>query len=359
GGLRVHYTVKTGTSGIGTQFNVLHGSGVGQSSYFSGVSGWVDIPEGENSAPILIEAIDDLFAESDLSVNIELDTNAAYTVHGGLGSATVNVDDDDTASIETSRLVNIASLDTTAEASVVVDDLFDFAITDFTETATGTAVAISVALKQAPSNDVTLTVYDPHGTTPALLTFTTANFSTPQSVQMGLTQGVDTGLDLAVFTDANGDSKYNDLSISLPFRQLGVPFDINTSLSTSEAGDDFPFGVRLTSKPTDTVTVALSSGDTSEGLIGTELTFTTSNWNVYQVVTVAAQDDSVLDGDMTYTVAVISASVDSKYAAQSASFLLTNQDDESPVETVINDANPAPIIASLVPVAHAAGEILG
>ena len=65
-----------------------------------------------------------------------------------------------------------------------------------------------------------------------------------------------------------------------------------TGLLTSKAGDATSFTVVLATQPTANVTLALSSSNTSEGTVSpSSLTFTSSNWNEPQTVTVTGVND--------------------------------------------------------------------
>ena len=56
---------------------------------------------------------------------------------------------------------------------------------------------------------------------------------------------------------------------------------------TSEDGDTGYFEIILTAQPTDDVTINLGSSNILEGkLIDTSVTFTPSNWNIPQIITV-------------------------------------------------------------------------
>ena len=65
--------------------------------------------------------------------------------------------------------------------------------------------------------------------------------------------------------------------------------------------------VRLTTKPTSSVTLQWSSSDTTEGVLQTDtLTFTTVNWGTWQTITVTGQDDAIDDGDVWYQIDYVS-----------------------------------------------------
>jgi hypothetical protein len=86
--------------------------------------------------------------------------------------------------------------------------------------------------------------------------------------------------------------------------------------NTTEAGGTATFTVKLSSQPTANVTIGVSSSDTSEGTVSPSLlTFTSANWNANQTVTVTGVNDSLNDGNQSYTVVLASAnSSDSGYS---------------------------------------------
>ena len=66
-----------------------------------------------------------------------------------------------------------------------------------------------------------------------------------------------------------------------------------TGLVTSKAGAPTEFTVVLATKPSATVTLNLSSSNTSEGTVSpSSLTFTTSDWDVPQTVVVTGVNDN-------------------------------------------------------------------
>src|SRR6186713_1419618 len=76
-----------------------------------------------------------------------------------------------------------------------------------------------------------------------------------------------------------------------------------TGLTTTEAGGTATFTVVLTTQPTADVTIGLTSSDTTEGtVLPASLVFTTANWNIAQTVTVTGVDDTLDDGNVTYTI---------------------------------------------------------
>jgi len=111
--------------------------------------------------------------------------------------------------------------------------------------------------------------------------------------------------------------------------------------NTTEAGGTATFTVRLTSQPTADVTIGLTSSDTTEGTVSpVSLTFTSANWNVNQTVTVTGVDDSIVDGNVAYSIVTApAASADSNYNnLNPADVAVTNIDNDYTL-TVSNDGN--------------------
>ncbi|NUQ61194.1 MAG: hypothetical protein HUU20_01830 [Pirellulales bacterium] len=101
---------------------------------------------------------------------------------------------------------------------------------------------------------------------------------------------------------------------------------------TTESGGTVTFGIVLTSEPTANVTIGLSSTDTSEGTVSpSSVTFTPTNWNQAQTVTVTGQDDGQADGHIAYRIETAPAvSGDANYNSRNADdVLLTNRDNDA------------------------------
>ena len=110
--------------------------------------------------------------------------------------------------------------------------------------------------------------------------------------------------------------------------------------NTSEAGGTASFSVKLNSKPTADVTLSLASSDTTEGTISnSKLTFTESNWNDAQTVTVKGVDDTLVDGNIAYRIVTNAAvSADAKYNnLNPVDVSVVNiNDNDIPITNVIN-----------------------
>ncbi|MNJ86224.1 hypothetical protein D3C87_37130 [compost metagenome] len=95
-----------------------------------------------------------------------------------------------------------------------------------------------------------------------------------------------------------------------------VSFSNGGTYTVSEAGTSITIGVALATQPSGNVTVNLSSSDLTEGTVSpAQLTFTTSNWNQVQNITVTGVDDTADDGNITFNVvASTTTSADATYA---------------------------------------------
>ena len=127
----------------------------------------------------------------------------------------------------------------------------------------------------------------------------------------------------AVSTDQRGRSRpydgNGDMAAICDIGAYEIAPGLNISvasqpLSTSESGGSATLGVKLETQPTADVQVSIASSDTSEGTVApTTLTFTTSNWNTTQSVSVTGVDDTVVDGTVRYDVLLTASSADTNY----------------------------------------------
>jgi hypothetical protein len=214
----------------------------------------------------------------------------------------------------------------------------------------GDQATFTVVLNSEPFNDVTLN-FDSNdageGTVDnSSLTFTSANWNAPQTVTVtgqddDLADG-DQPYAIAFSATTSDDAAYTTLTPA----NVDVTNNDNDSAGitvsaisgdTDENGAQATFTVVLDSEPFDDVTVNFDSNDTGEGTVGnTSLTFTPTNWNAPQTVTLTGQDDDLADGDQPYAVTFsATTSNDAAYAAITPTNVsVTNTDDDSAGITV-------------------------
>ena len=109
-----------------------------------------------------------------------------------------------------------------------------------------------------------------------------------------------------------------------------------TTALVSENGTTDNFTVILMSQPSSNVVLQISSDNTSEVIASPDnLTFTISNWNTPQTVTLTGVDDNLSDGNTTIQVLVRvdnASTADNRYHGLSRSLTVTNVDNETTLE---------------------------
>ncbi len=196
-----------------------------------------------------------------------------------------------------------------SDVSVTITDNDTAAIivsTPSLEMAQGTRRTYTVALGSRPAADVEVTIAGaPSGVTvsPEPLEFTPDNWSSPRTITVHAAS--DAGATTVDLEHQHAD--YEDATVILTIKSRTEPgVAINpTSLEVTE-GSSESYTVVLTSEPTATVRVAVSgaSGDVRvNGSTTRTLSFSTSNWDREQTVTVslAEDDDAVQDPAVTLT----------------------------------------------------------
>jgi large repetitive protein len=214
----------------------------------------------------------------------------------------------------------------------------------------GSTATFTVALTSEPKDDVSIQLASSNtneGTVfPVSLTFTKLNYRAPQTVTVtGVNDDVvivdgnqpfSINVGAATSTDPSFNGKFAG-QVQVTNRDddtAGVIVSPTSGLTTSEAGKTATFTVRLQSKPSDVVTVALSSDKPSEGRPNvSSVTFTPVNWSANQTVTVTGQeDDGVADGPQSYKIILAPAqSNDPNYQGKPdpADVSITNDDNDS------------------------------
>ncbi|MFN7982695.1 MAG: hypothetical protein U0Q11_12620 [Vicinamibacterales bacterium] len=207
----------------------------------------------------------------------------------------------------------------------------------------GSSTTFTIVLTSQPSANVTVGLSSNDTTegtvSPASVTFTSANWNTPQTVTI---TGVDDSLDdgdvaFTIVTAAatSADAGYSgmnpgDVSVTtIDDDTSGFTVTPTSGLTTTEAGGTAAFTVVLTSQPTANVTIGLSSSNTAEGTVSpSSVTFTSGNWNTPQTVTVTGVDDFLVDGAVAYSIVTAAAtSSDLNYSGLNASDVLASNTD--------------------------------
>ena len=240
-----------------------------------------------------------------------------------IGSVAVTVTDDDTAAV------------TVSETTLTVD-----------EGANGT---YTVKLNAQPTSDVVINATTTGSSdvtlTPATLTFTTSNWDTAQTMRVAAAQDTDAANDAATLTHkvltAGSADEYDAVTIGSV--AVTVTDDDTAAVSVSETtltvneGETAVYTVKLNAQPTgDVVINATTTGSSDVTLTPATLTFTTSNWDTAQTVTVAAaQDTDAANDAATLTHKVLTdRSADEYDAVTIGSVAVTVTDDDTAAVSV-------------------------
>ena len=190
--------------------------------------------------------------------------------------------------------------------------------------ATGT---YTVRLHKAPTADVTVTPASSDtakATVSAALTFTTTNYATPQTVTVtAVSDDLDAGQRTATISHTVGATGgYDNVTASsvtvilTNTNKAGVR--VAPTLTVDE-NDTNTYTVTLNSKPTANVTVTPASSATGTVTVSGALTFTATNWDTSQTVTVTGVNDNTTSPNVeTARISHTIASTDSKYSNLSA-----------------------------------------
>ena len=277
--------------------------GAAPSDFTAGPTSLVFTPDNwDTEQTVTVTAADDRVDDDGESVLLRFASLPAGISAGDPATATVTIVDNDTAGV-----------------SVVPDMSLDSPVG---EGSTGT---YTVVLDSEPSQNVTVTAAsDDTGAvtvTPTVLTFTTGDWSTAQTVTVTAVDdaNADDETVAVTHTAASSDSTYDNLA--------GTPVEVrvtdNETAGVTIAPGSLPspvgeggtgtYTVVLDSEPSQNVTVTAASDDTGAVTVTpTVLTFTTGNWAAAQTVTVTAVQDDNAD-DETVAVTHTAASSDSTY----------------------------------------------
>ena len=204
-----------------------------------------------------------------------------------------------------------------------------------------------VALTSQPSNPVSISVSSNNAsegtvTSPGggQLSFNSGNWNVAQNVTVtGQDDLVDDGNVAYTVTvgPGVGASEYAAITATVNLTNTdndtaGYTIQVSDATSSESAGTA-AFSVALLSQPSNPVTIALTSNDTSEGRVTSpspaQLNFTAGDWMNPQAVTVTGQDDFVDDGNVAYTITVGPGSGASEYAGITQAVNLTNTDNDT------------------------------
>ena len=278
---------------------------------------------------ITIQAVDDALFDDNQSYTIALKTiSGTGTAYDGFDPADVSVTNTDNESANDVGIVPNTS-------SISVSE-------------TGTIDSFTLKLKSEPTANVILSINSSNtaeGTvSPSSLLFSRNNWNTSQAVTVtGVDDYYDNGSTL--FSIIIGSPKTSDTNYSAKpsstINATNVDNDtagitiIASDNQTGEDGDNGTLLVLLNSQPFGDVILSVTSDNTSETNVNPDnLTFTTSNWNTSQTVTLIGVDDNDNDSNQSFNITVAGSSHttsngETSYDNLSSSVQVTNVDNET------------------------------
>ena len=222
----------------------------------------------------------------------------------------------------------------------------------------------TVRLDSSPTDAVMVTVNAGAGVTvdtdadtegnQTSLSFSTANWSTPQTVAVSAGQDADATDGIITLSHSASGGDYGAVAANLSVTVIDADKEpalvfAPESLTVAE-GESGSYTVRLDSSPTDAVTVTVNAGagvtvDTDADTEGnqTSLSFSTTNWSTPQAVAVSAGQDDDTDDD---TVTLSHSASGGDYGAVAGELVVTVSD-TTPVAGVTSAAEQAAIRAAL------------
>ena len=236
---------------------------------------------------------------------------------------------------------------------------------DLTAFEEGTSGTYELVLNLQPSADVTIAFEGRFFTgehytnvitfSPEALTFTADDWDTAQEVTITAVDNdvVDSSIVGAiVYEVTSSDGAYDGISYSFGVTvsdddMAGVTvteMEDGTTVSEDGAVTD-SYQVVLTSEPTQDVTIAVTSDDTDAATVDSDtLTFTPSNWNQPQSVTVTGVDDDIDQStDRTVSISHVATSEDTAYGGiEVASVSVTVTDDDEAAVGFVEAASTVP-----------------
>lgn len=191
--------------------------------------------------------------------------------------------------------ISYTSVDVSTDTFVICKPGFVLSSTSTTINE-GSSTTFTVKLGEAPSENITVTLTSSNENvtvSPSTLTFTSSNYNATQTVTVNTVEASDyIDWSANIIVSSVG---YNKATFIVNCKNISVNYgNIVTSLSslTILEGTSGTFTVNLESQPTQNQTVSLSSNNTDVTLSPSTLTFTPSNYDTAQIVTVTIAEDS-------------------------------------------------------------------
>ncbi len=277
----------------------------------------------------------------------------------GVGASVFAVNDDVDDGDQTCNIrATVTSGDSDYDALVVND----FPITVADDDTAGTIITpalltisepaasaiFTIALTSEPTATVTVDLASGdlnECVVPASVTLDASNWRSGIAVTVtAVDDAIDDGAQLCLVatSTASSDPKYQaiaiaDLPVTVEDDDVAGVVVAPQTLTISEPNGSSAFSITLTSEPTATVTVHLSSSDSSECIVSAAVNLDATNWATGVSVPVHAVDDWIDDGEQNCAVVTAITSLDGNYAGiAAADVAVTVQDDHDTAGIVLS-----------------------
>lgn len=243
--------------------------------------------------------------------------------------------------------VSTPTLDVTISDTDTPNLVFSETLIDVDETDADVMETYTVKLATQPTGAVTVALSSNNSDVevqPASLDFTTSDWNTAQTVTLTIKHDEDAATDNAIISHTASDADYAGVTGVVAVNVLDdetAGIEVSLTSTTVAEGSSGTFTFKLESEPTAQVTVMLTS-DNSDATFGqSSYTFTASNWETAQTVTVNVGPDD--DGeDETATITLTASGGD--YATVTPKTVTVNITDNDPkgLEFRTSDFNNIP-----------------
>ena len=304
-----------------------------------------DAPNADVTVSITKTNSDITLSSASLTFTVD-NYDQAQTVSVGAAEDDDAIDDEDTITFSAgggieaenvSRSVSVDDNDTPTPSGVmVVAPAREILIEE------GSSGTLTVALSVAPTADVSVALSSPDSEitlTPASLIFTPDNHDQAQTVTVVVEHDDDSIDDEGriILTASGGIIAPNETIAVLIEDDDGPSEGIDVSVANLkiDEGEFGTFTVRLASAPDADVAISfsfLSIGVQGLTISPSSLTFTSSNWDIEQTVTVSAGQD---DDDDSYAAEMTLSASDGYPAADAKVFVEVSDDEANPVRAEI------------------------
>ena len=277
----------------------------------------VDVPEGFT---VVDELPGTLAAGASDTLTVRLNTGTA-----GFFAGQIRIHNNDT---------DEGVFEISVEGSVT-DPLLDELVLGISERKTieGNDVVASLRRSGDTSTDLTVNLGSSLSAIAGVPTFVTFPAGETRSIfdiviPLDLSQDSDHLVTISASASGFGNAQ-NVLEVLNDATPPGFTVTPTSGLTTTESGEAATFTVALNSQPDANVTIQFSSSDTTEGTVTpASVTFTTSDWDTPQTVTVTGVDDSIEDGPQNFSIVTTAVATGNYQGIDPSDVSVTNQDDD-------------------------------